>query len=376
MYKIRGNKIFRLLDKYIGIPILLIGSLYKILKNLKKSYFNKNDIKHIGLIKLFAIGDTVLLTGVIKDIKTYFPNSKISFFCSKNNYEVVRLIEEIDHINVLSLTNPISDLAKIRRRQFDIIIDFEQWVKLSSVYSLFSKSKFKIGFKTKGQYRHYIYDFYTEHSNNIHEINNFQNLVKLIGIKTHNSPYISLKRINFPNNLPEKYIIFHPWASGSYKREKEWPNENWVLLAKKIRSISNIPILISGSKSDIEDSKILESLFIESGINNIINIAGKYNLNEMIGVIYKSYLVISVNTGIMHISAILDKPLISLHGPTNPNRWGPIGKNSIIIIPNKNDCGFLNLGFEKTNKKVECMKYISVEIVFEKFLELAKTIPL
>jgi ADP-heptose:LPS heptosyltransferase len=73
---------------------------------------------------------------------------------------------------------------------------------------------------------------------------------------------------------------------------------------------------------------------------------------------------VSVNTGIMHISALLERPTLALHGPTNPRRWGPLGKTAVVIGPGPEcGCGYLNLGFEYPRSPPDCMARISVEEV-------------
>ena len=81
---------------------------------------------------------------------------------------------------------------------------------------------------------------------------------------------------------------------------------------------------------------------------------------------------VAVNTGTMHLAALLGKPLVALHGPTNPDRWGPIypgarnEQNTLILGPGFNEGGaYLNLGFEYPENPTYLMDQISVEAVVD-----------
>jgi ADP-heptose:LPS heptosyltransferase len=84
--------------------------------------------------------------------------------------------------------------------------------------------------------------------------------------------------------------------------------------------------------------------------------------------------VVAVNTGVMHLAALLDAPVVALHGPTSRRRWGPLGNRSIALAPpGDSDCEFLDLGFEYPRGKVTCMERIAVDDVFAALLRLLES---
>jgi heptosyltransferase I len=82
-----------------------------------------------------------------------------------------------------------------------------------------------------------------------------------------------------------------------------------------------------------------------------------------------SRLVVSVDTGIMHLAAALDLPLIALHGPTSSKRWGPISKNAVAIDSPDPHAGYLYLGFEPPAGPSRCMEAITYERVLDECLK-------
>jgi ADP-heptose:LPS heptosyltransferase len=81
-------------------------------------------------------------------------------------------------------------------------------------------------------------------------------------------------------------------------------------------------------------------------------------------------LVVSVNTGIMHLAAIAGAPTVSLNGPNSDRRWGPRGANVFSLESPKCGCGYLNLGFEHDDGPADCMEATTVEHVLAAVSEL------
>ncbi|MEO2069350.1 MAG: glycosyltransferase family 9 protein [Desulfurobacteriaceae bacterium] len=362
--KMRGNRLLKILDRYIGIP--LVFSL-GILKRRKK---HPKSLDRIGILKTAAIGDTILLSAIIEDIFDFLPNVKVVLFCGSSNYEIAKLIaEQYSELKVVRLTlkNLISDIKTIRGFELDVLLDFGSWPRINAVYSFFSKSSFKVGFRTPYQYRHYIYDEAVEHRNDIHEIFNYKNILKTIGVNGSNLPTISLPRVEKNKNL----IVIHMFPGGTKSYLKEWPEEYWVELVDYLTG-KGYSIALTGAKSDRDRAL---KIYNQSKRKNLVEVvAGKLSLKEVALLLKRSTLVISVNTGIMHLASALGCNLVALHGPTSSKRWGPLNKNSISIQSPLRCSPCLNLGFEYGCNENKCMKAITMKDVIEsvkEFINLA-----
>jgi heptosyltransferase I len=351
--KERGNKFYRTLDYYIGIPLVFIIGFFRI----KRKNIISN-IKSIGLLKTAGIGDTIILSAIIRDINYSFPDIKIVLFTGGNNYDAAKII--IDNniiIEKISFLNIIKSIKILNKYQFDYFIDFDPWPRINALLSFFSNSRVKIGFKTKKQFRHYIYDFTIEHSDKIHEIENYRNLVKFFIKNFKFTPEIKVD-INKKFN----YAIVHMYAGGINSYLKELDESQYIDLIKNILPFFD-KVYLTGSKDDQEKIERIKKILNDK---KVVSIAGKIDLKGVIKLIAISKVVISVNTGIMHIAAAIGTPLIALHGPTNPKRWGPLSKNAVIIKSALKCSPCLNLGFEYGCKTNNCMKAINVnEIVNE-----------
>jgi len=82
----RGSKLLKFINRYVGIPLLCLLKLFK-----KKNNF-PDKIEKIALLKIAAIGDTTILTGIIKDIEEYNPNIEMTLFTGSSNHEFAKLL--------------------------------------------------------------------------------------------------------------------------------------------------------------------------------------------------------------------------------------------------------------------------------------------
>lgn len=352
----RGKFINRLLDFYLGIPIVAILFLFK-----KKPKSFNFEPKKIGVLSFAAIGDSVLSSTILISILNKYPSSNITIYSTKSNnpfYDAIKT-KNIRIVN-LDIFNPFKTIQLIYKDKNDIIIDTSQWIRISSIFTYFSGAKLTIGFKTKNQYRHFLYDYFVTHESTHHEINNFRKLLIPLNIISKIEPsyfYFNSNLTKFFNHN-KKFVVIHPWAGGYNNYLREWPIESWIKVLNFLLS-NNYDVFISGSKSDYS-----KSLNIISNYPNNISIKaldGSMNFNELASLICASELVISVNTGIMHYSAFLHKKLIALNGPTNAIRWGALGNSSINInVPEIDGGQYLNLGFEHKKKSAYIMHKIEV----------------
>lgn len=112
-------------------------------------------------------------------------------------------------------------------------------------------------------------------------------------------------------NLHQPYLIFHPGVS---EEKRKYPVDLWVETGKQCTQNGIQQIIITGSDSDKEEAQA-----IQSGINkNCYCAAGLFSIEELIAVVNASQILVSVNTGTVHIAAALQKLVVVLYALTNP----------------------------------------------------------
>ena len=364
MIKKRGNALLHFLDRFAGIPaIAVLGSMRP-----KRRFPLKMD--RIGFLRTVAIGDTMLISGVVTDVRKAFPQASLIFFAGPSNFELASMLDGIDRVVSVPIVSLMAGIRAVRSVPVDIMLDFGQWPRLEALFTLFSRASYTVGFRTQGQHRHYGYDLTVEHSSDMHEIENFRRLVGAIGVKTGNAP--SLQRP--PTGLQENYVALHLWPGGRRRQLKLWPSERWLQLIEDFAGWG-LQVVLTGAPSDHGGNEEIIRRLQPWARVFVRNVAG-VSLRETASVLAWSRLVVSVDTGVMHMAAALNVPLVALHGPSSSRRWGPVSERAVVVESSVPGCGFISLGWENLSRPPACMegiRYERVRDICRAFLEKNQT---
>lgn len=359
----RNNPLLKKLDKWLGSPALyLLGKFHR--QNIRPLSYQK-----IALIKTAAVGDTIVLSAMVAEIKRAVPQADITVICFKNNYAMVRTLPNIDKIEIFDMKNLCQSLRNIKDLgHYDLVLDFGPWPRINGIIAWQLMADFKVGFYRPDTHRHYIYDAKVEHSDKVHEIENYRNILREAGIEPIGllPDLCTEKRIR-----TDEYVVFHMFPGGAMDIQRRWSNERWLELAGIIYRKYGAKILLSGGPADSEEAVQTCANLTSRGIPTE-NIAGKYSLGDMASILQYAKLVVSVNTGIMHYAAAVGVPLVAIHGATSEVRWGPLSSKALVVKSGLACQPCISLGFESNCTKPVCMEKVTVAMVMdaiEKVLE-------
>ena len=354
------------MDRWIGIPFLiLIGILHR------KRTLDRSKVSRIGLMKTVAIGDTLMIAGVLADIRKAYPMAKIIMITGKDNAMAGRLIGDADEQVVISPTNPLSSVRAVRRAKLDVIIDFGPWARFDAALAALSGAGFKVGFQTPGQWRHLVFDAAIAHRWDVHEIDNFRSLAAALGVQSTSEPRVQLPRTDLGEHRPKRpFVVFHAWSGGYRGDVKELPAGHWVELGKRATA-RGWAVVLTGSQADLEKTQALAASLSARGVPVEVR-AGVLDLLQLGELFLSADVVVSVNTGVMHLAGEIGAPVVSLEGPTDPARWGPRGPRVRSVRTRFEGCGYLQLGWEYEGHRTDCMLGIDVDEVFEAMTALSQ----
>lgn len=319
------------------------------------------------IIRFSSIGDIVLTTPVIRCVKTQL-NCELHFITKPENASILSQNPYIDKLHFLqpSLWQTISEL---RKESFDYIIDLHNnqrtfliKLALGTPSSSFPKINFEKWLMTQ---------FKINRLPEEHIVDRYFKGVKKMSIFNDGKGLDFFYDNNLPRLEARPYIA---WAIGAKQKTKQFPAEKIIETLNR-NDFPNMPILFLGGK---EDAAKGEYIIAQSPRKNEQNFAGKLSLIESAHVIAKSELLITNDTGLMHIGAALKKPIVSVWGNTIPEfgmtpYYGNTKvNNEIIEVKNLScrPCSKLGYGscpqghFDCMNKISECDLASAVSKVF------------
>ncbi len=381
----RGNKLLKFFDYYIGIPLVFLFSLF--LRGNRTAVLKSLQPKRILVVKLVALGDAVLLIPSLRALRKKYPQAEILFLGTSLTQNIVKqfpeYINEIIALNVMRLAKQpsyfIQIIKQLRNYHFDLVIDFEQWTRLTPLLIAFANIPIRIGFKTPKQYHHYLYTHLVERNSSRHEVDTLLSAVELCtGKKESNELELRVSQETIEKarswlsgkgwNPAEAIVVLHP-GCGTHGFPREWSPANYRTLIEKVSKERTCFFILSGMKSE---EKTMDAI----GTLNDVTIEKYFikSTDEFLALLSLTNLVISGNTGAMHLAAALKIPQIALHGPTNSKIWGPINPNTVVINSSCPDCPCLDLGFEYHRVDGFCMEQIAVDEVVRGSMKILKEV--
>ena len=304
------------------------------------SKIKREEIKKLLCIKPRGIGDIVLSTIVLENLKAAFPHSEIHYLTEEF---AKRAVENNPFVSKILTFNKkdfvLSIIRKVRMEKYDLVFDFWSNPKTAQL-TFFSGTKYRVGFKKRG--RNYAYNF-RGLNGTMGEHAAEDNLVLL---KALNIPIISKQIIyqttkeeklfaeNFLNgsNIQKEKLLIGIIPSGGWGSKRCDPFK-WIEICQEIQKKYQAQFLILWGPGDEKDSKI-----ILEGLNPIPLMSPKSSFGELSGLIERCDLIIANDSGPMHVAAALGKPTLGIFGPTDPNAHRPYSENCSFVIHSDLHC--------------------------------------
>lgn len=363
----RGKPRNRLLDYWLGTPLL------NLLASVHRHGVPPSKVEHLGVMCAPALGDTLLFSGPLQDLRAALPEARITHVCMKQNLAAAEIIPGADRRLEISLTHPLDAIRRMRAERFDVLLDFTSWQRLTAFYTLMSGTRYTAGFETPGQHRSRGYDRAILHREDCHEVQNFRALLHGCGlqptIETGHTPVI---QVEAPREVPfaeeRDVVALHLWASGQRSWLREWPEERWVELARRLAHKETL-FVVTGAPSDLPRTQRFVARMRAAGLScePFVSPDGFRTLAE---VLRRARLVVSVNTGVMHLGAIAGARVVGINGPNRNGRWGPVGPRAVGVEAPGEGCGYLHLGFNFDGQATDCMERTTVDHVYSAVQEL------
>jgi len=314
------------------------------------------------IIRFSSIGDIVLTTPVIRCLHKKYPDAEIHFLTKQSFRGILADNPFINKIHTLGDSFELM-LHELKTEEYDYIIDLHHNLRTLRIKKYLKNVK-AFSFNKLNVEKFILTSFKIDTLPKKHIVDRNLETLKTLGVLNDGlglDYFIPEKDVVKNEDLPTSHL--HGYIAiviGAALATKKMP-------VHKLRELCNAidhPIILLGGKEDYDDALIIASV----DPVKIYNACGKFNLNESADLLRRSKLVITHDTGLMHIAAALQKPIISIWGNTVPafGMYPYYGKNSKqnydVVEINKLWCRPCSkIGYKKCPRgHFNCMEKIAV----------------
>lgn len=332
----------------------------------------------ILIIKLSSLGDIVHSLPVLTVLKGKWPDARISWIV---NSSYVRILSGHPFLNQVipfsrekwiqlrclskSIIEMLALKTLITRERFELVIDLQGLFK-SGAITFFSGAPKRVGFANSRELSYLSYNQRIKlQPGRMHAVDRYLHLVNTLVGQDWTQPSFTLpdfpgkgqfiKEVLASHKIDDQRPIIAICPSARWQ-SKRWPVERFGKLIGKL-SAEGCQMLIVGGE---EDRLLGDKLIASVSSNDVVSLAGETDLIQLAAVLEKVDLLVTNDTGPMHLAAAVGTPVVAIFGPTDPQLTGPYGKGHRVLKSSV----YCSPCFKKECLLPECLLEISVEDVY------------
>lgn len=331
------------------------------------------------------IGDLLLVTPVLRTLRTNYPAAHIALLADAKIADLVKYNENIDQLIAIDkkghhdkLRNYLQLIRTIRRQKFDLVINLHRNERASFIAALSGAEKI-VGYSTVGP--NLFFDKVLENRKKVkHQIEaHFDVLRETLGITRIDDRGLEMW-LDQPAEAEADRLwqeAFTEYAArpvvglniGASWLTKRWPQEYFAELADRLLDLG-YGIAFFGGSMDVALVKDTLGLMKRSAPGRVAVFTGQIDLLELAALLKKCRVLVTNDSGPMHVAVAMGVPLVSMFGASPVTGFSPYNDSSVVLKSSlpchpcyAHSCARKDLG---------CMYGITVDMVLDKTLELDK----
>jgi lipopolysaccharide heptosyltransferase II len=305
--------------------------------------------RRVLAIKLYGLGNVTMIVPVLDALRRGAPGAEIDFLSMEENRVLLERSGVVERVLGLATTDYRALLRSlweafraIRRRRYDLVVDFEQFVKLSSLVGYLSGAPQRIGFNTDGQRRGWLYTTRVVYTDGEHMRQIFLRLLRPLGIE----PRLRLPSFQI---LPEEraraaellaehgvaadrfpIVAIHVGSGPNFYEVplKRWPTERFAAVADALAERHSAAVVFTGRGPE---ERALVRAALAAMHRPAVDACDRLALGDLLALLQACHLVVSNDTSVMHLAAAVGTPVVALFGPTSPQQYGPGSPDDLVF---------------------------------------------
>jgi ADP-heptose:LPS heptosyltransferase len=324
---------------------LLLNSMVKLAGKLfPKNHDLSRPFQTIAVCKFRGLGSIVQATPLLQTLRRQYPDATILFVTTPANKQMLGKIPLVDEVVLLN-DKTIGSLLRgifpfvwtLFRKKIDLYIDLEVYSNFSSVITALTNAQNRFGYYLKeSNYRMGIYTHMMYYNSAVPISEVYMQWSRLLQVREEIQDLYEFETsaAAFPKadglTATDRYLVINPNAS-DLRIERRWPAEGFVqLIQLLLQQYPQCRILLVGAPNERD---YVTTIYDQVVHERVLNMAGRTSMEELICLLKHAAVVITNDTGPMHLAFAVKAPTVALFGPCSPRQYG-INANAAIVYKN------------------------------------------
>lgn len=277
-------------------------------------------------LQLKRIGDLVLTAPALAALRRAWPEAHIALGAFGGATELLGAFPSISAGIAFGRGRGWAPWQQVLTGNFDAVYDFTGTDR-SALATVLASAQQRVAFAwvKKSGVRQLVYNRFIDSA--VRERHTVDHYLDLVG----GAAVPGDARLRIPDSvalpeLPHPFAIIHP---GTARPEKYWLAERWAQVIHHLQSAHQLRCVLTGGSDPFEQAHLAEIQRLAPP--GVVNLAGSSSLLTLAALARDARLVVSCDTGIVHLAAAFETPQIALYGPTNPFHWRPRHPGAVVL---------------------------------------------
>lgn len=294
--------------------------------------------RRILLIKPSSLGDIVHAMPVVAAFKRRWPSAHLTWLVKRQWAEIVRRIEGVDAVWPVdpTLASWVGQALALRAQRFDLVVDLQGLLRSALVARMTGCTQ-RVGFANGREGSPWLYSHRVAvPTSEMHAVDRYLLVAAELGVPVKDVPQFRFRLLSQDvTTLRELFRrkgidLDAPWVAMNVSarwQTKRWPAASFAAVATQLAARGIGPLVVIGGPDEREAGAQMRSLTACP----VVDLTGETSIGLLPALLSKACVLITNDSGPMHVAAAVGRPVVSIFGPTSAVRTGPYGAGHTVL---------------------------------------------
>lgn len=345
----------RRLDLLLGEPLCVVLNLLARLlgRILRRDHTVGPDLRCIYVVKLVGLGSVVNATPLLRALRTRFADARLVFVGFEGLAPLLKRLPEVDECVLLRdrrlgllVCDTLRLAARAWRERPELVLDLEVHSRASTVLTTLTAARNRAGFvHSTAMFRQGLYTHLLYFNRWAHIVDCYLQLGRLLGATGDNAALTRPELCEADRREADEWLAAHQIAAdgafvavnpnvGELCEERRWPPERFARASEELVALGHGPLVLIGAPSEAAQNEHVLAALGDETRAHVHQAAGRLSLGGTLALLSRARLLLTNDSGPLHLAAALGVPTVSLWGPGLPQTFEPReGRHRVVYRP-------------------------------------------